>query len=503
MALSVLQHRDAIGLKEGQLFIDGRWRDSGEGTTWTHVHPATNESVSSFQVASAADVDAAVQAARKAFDDGPWPTMKAKERKAIFDRIIAGIRANGEELNQLQTLDNGIPASFASMYAVGYDIAADIFDHHAGWIDKLTGDTFPPYTGNDAFVMTYEEPVGVVAAIIPWNAPIFLFAQKVAPALAAGCTVVLKPSEFASLAVFKLAQILEEAGLPEGVFNLVTGPADPTGEALITHPGVDKVTFTGSRRVGSRILEASAHDIKRVSLELGGKSPNLIFADVESVDMAAMAAFGMVTFGLSGQGCVCQTRALVEESIYDEVITKASLLAGMIKFGDPFDAATTSGPIINTRQVERVMDYIQKGQDQGARLVLGGDRPGGELAEGNWINPTLFADVDNSMTIAQEEIFGPVLVVIPFKDEEEAIRIANDSSYGLGAGIQTGNVKRAIRVSRALRTGTVGVNTFAVMPNAPFGGYKGSGLGREGGYAGIAEFLETKTVTIGLSDMPG
>ena len=502
MPISVLAHRDALGVKGGQLFIDGRWRDSSDGSTWTHVHPATNEEVTDFQTASAADVDDAVRAARRAFDEGPWPSMKARERKLIMQRIVELIAADADRLNRLQTLDNGMPITFSAMDQVSAEMVAGIFDHHAGWIDKITGQTFPAYAGADALSMTMREPVGVVAAIIPWNAPLMLFAQKVAPALAAGCTVVMKPSEYASLTVFRLTELLEEAGVPAGVFNLVPGPGNPTGEALITHPLVDKVTFTGSRAVGARILEASAADIKRVSLELGGKSANLIFPDVENLDLAAMTAFGMVSMGLSGQGCVCQTRAIVHESIYDAVIEKAQMLTGMIAFGDPFEAATTSGPIINTRQLDKVMGYIQRGQEEGARLVCGGTRPDGELSVGNFVAPTLFADVDNSMSIAQEEIFGPVLSVIPFKDEDEAIRIANDSPYGLGAGIQTSDVKRAIRVSKALRTGTVGVNTYFVRPNLPFGGYKASGLGREGGYGSIEAFTETKTVHFGLSDQP-
>jgi aldehyde dehydrogenase (NAD+) len=498
MGLTVLPQRDALGVQDGQLFVDGTWQD-GEGAGWTHRHPATGEDVVSFTTASAADVDRAVRAARRAFDEGPWPRTKAKERKAVLQRVVDLVRRDLDDLQRLQALDNGMPLSFMSAYPVGAELVADVFDHHAGWIDKLGGDTFPPYQGADSFAFSLREPVGVVAAVIPWNAPLMTFAQKVAPALAAGCTMVLKPSEYASLAVLRLTALLEEAGLPAGVFNLVLGPGDPAGEALITHPGVDKVTFTGSRAVGSRILTASAERITRVSLELGGKSPNLVFADVPDLRLAAMTAFGMVSMGLSGQGCVCQTRALVQHEVYDEFVATASALAGMVRFGDPFDPATTSGPIINARQLDRVMGYIESGRQQGARLVVGGDRPDGELAAGNFVNPTLFADVDNSMRIAQEEIFGPVLAVIPFHDEAEAIALANDTSYGLGAGVQTADVGRALRVTRALRSGTVGVNTYSVVPNVPFGGYKTSGLGREGGLAGIEEFTELKSVTVGLS----
>jgi aldehyde dehydrogenase (NAD+) len=497
MSLTVLPERDALGAAKGRMYVDGGWRD-GAGDVWVHRHPSTGEDVAEFAVSTAADVDTAVAAARAAFDDGPWPRLPAKDRKKILQRMVDLVRRDVDDLQRLQALDNGMPLTFMTAYPVGAEIVADAFDYAAGWIDKLGGETFPPYTGAETFSFSLREPVGVVAAVVPWNAPLMVFAQKVAPALAAGCTVVLKPSEYASLAILRLTALLEEAGLPPGVFNLVLGPGDPTGEALITHPGVDKVTFTGSRAVGSRILSASADRITRVSLELGGKSPNLVFADAPNLMVAAMTAFGMVSMGLSGQGCVCQTRALVQREIYDEFLEHAAGLAGMVTFGSPFDPATTSGPIINGRQLERVMGFIESGQEQGARLVVGGDRPAGDLAVGNFVNPTLFADVDNAMRIAQEEIFGPVLAVIPFRDEDEAIRLANDTSYGLGAGVQTSDVSRALRVSKRLRSGTVGVNTYTVVPNVPFGGFKTSGLGRENGRVGIEAFTEVKSVTVAL-----
>jgi aldehyde dehydrogenase (NAD+) len=504
MAMSVLEHRDQLNVQPGLLHIDGTWSDASDGGTWEQRNPATNEVVTTFAIGTAADVDRAVLAARRAFDEGPWPRLGAKERKKYFSRLVALITDHGDELNHLQTLEMGMPIAFSSLPVVSSEMAAGVFDHHAGWIDKICGSTYPSYetspTGGDVQIMSFREPVGVVAAIIPWNAPMMLFAQKVAPALATGCTVVVKPSEFAVLTSLKLMALIEEAGFPPGVVNLVAGPGHPTGEALITHPGVDKVTFTGSRAVGKRILEASGDTIKRVTLELGGKSPSIVFEDAPSVEGAAMMAMGMVSMGISGQGCVCQTRSLVQRGVYDAFVNAAASLVGMVQFGDPFDPATTSSAIINARQLDRILGFIDKAPSQGARLVAGGDRPGGDLAQGNFVNPTLFADVDNSMSIAREEVFGPVLVAMPFDDEAHAIALANDTDYGLGAGVYTTNIARAFRVAKAIRAGTVGINEYTVWPNAPFGGYKQSGLGREGGWGSIEAFTETKSVIVGLSD---
>ena len=495
MAISVLPQRDELGVKDGQLLIDGRWQDASDGAVWSHHHPASGEEVGRFAVASPTDVSAAVAAARRAFDEGPWPSMRAGERRRILQRIGQAFGEHADELLRLQTLDNGLPLSMSQLtWLLTPEFMVEAFEHHAGWIDKLTGETYPPYAGGDHLLMTLREPVGVVGAVIPWNAPLMLFAQKVAPALAAGCTVVLKPSEFASFSVIRAAQLIEEAGLPPGVFNLVTGPGDPTGEALITDDRVDMVSFTGSRAVGSRIMSASASRIGKVALELGGKSPTLVFPDAPDLGLAAMTAMGMVSMGLSGQGCVVHSRVLVHESIYDDFINSAVGLTGMVTYGDPFDMTTTSAALINAKQVARVTGYISAGVEAGARLVCGGDRPGGDLARGNFVNPTLFADVDMSMSIAQDEIFGPVLSVLPFREEDEAIRIANDTDYGLGASVYTSDIKRAFRVAKAIRAGTFGINGYNVEPHAPFGGFKQSGLGREGGRHGIEEFTELKTI---------
>jgi aldehyde dehydrogenase (NAD+) len=499
MVASIKSHRDDVGLTDGELLIDGSWGSGTGEQGWTHSHPATGEDVGSFPVASAEDVDRAVRAARRAFDEGPWPRMRAGERIRLMHRISELVRAHGDELLALQALDNSVPLSFGAVYGMSAGFVADVFDHHAGWIDKLSGETLPAYQGGDHLTMTLREPIGVVAAIVPWNAPLLLTAQKLAPALAAGCTVVLKPSEYATFSVLRLVKLIEEAGLPAGVLNVVTGPGDPTGDVLINHPLVDKISFTGSRLVGRKIIEASAGTFKRVSLELGGKSPALVFADGDAGTAAALT-MGTVTLGLSGQVCLAQTRALVHRDKVDEFNGMAEMIAGMVNYGSPFDPAVTASPLINPRQLDRVLGLIGKGQEEGARLVCGGTRGDGDLAAGNFVAPTLFTDVNNDMTIAREEVFGPVLSVIPFTDEEEAIRIANTTEYGLAATVWTNDVKKAIRMTKALRAGTVGINGYGLEPHAPFGGYRQSGIGREGGRTAIEAYTEVKTVMLPFTD---
>ena len=333
MVASIKPHRDEIGLSEGLMLIDGEWTAGQSGEGWNHSHPATGEEVASFPIAGPEDVDAAVRAARRAFDEGPWPRMRAGERIRVLRRIADLVREHGDELLALQALDNSVPLSFGSVYGMSAAFVADVFDHHAGWVDKLAGETLPPYQGGDHLVLTLREPVGVVGAVIPWNAPLMLFTQKVAPALAAGCTVVAKPSEYATFAVLRLAALMEEAGLPAGVLNVVTGPGEPTGDALINHPLVDKLSFTGSRAVGRKIIAASAAGFKRVSLELGGKSPALVFADAD-VPNAAALTMGTVTLGLAGQVCLAQTRALVQRDAVDEFLGMAEMIGGMLPFTD-------------------------------------------------------------------------------------------------------------------------------------------------------------------------
>ncbi|HWD03862.1 MAG TPA: aldehyde dehydrogenase family protein [Amycolatopsis sp.] len=497
MTLTVLPHRDAAGLKAGQLFIGGEWVAARDGATWTHHHPATSEEIGEFAVAGPADVDDAVAAARAAFP--AWGSSRANTRIAVLLKYAELLRAHADELRALQALDNSVPLSFGGIYATSVAAAADVFTHHAGWVDKAGGQTVPPYQGGDHLAMTFREPIGVVGAILPWNAPFLLFAQKVAPALGAGCTVVLKASEYASFAVIRMVELLAEAGLPAGVLNLLTGPGDPTGERLITHPDVDKVSFTGSRAVGKRIVEASAGTLKRVSLELGGKSPAIVFPDAPNVGLAAMTTMGAVTMGLSGQACVANTRALVHRDVYDEFLGAAQGMAAAVTYGDPFDPGVISCPLVNGRQLERVLGYIERGKAEG-RLVTGGERLDGDYANGNFVAPTIFADVDNSATIAQEEIFGPVLAVVPFDSEDEAVELANATEYGLGAGLFTADSARAFRVARQLRAGTIGINGFQVEPHLPFGGFKQSGLGREGGLSAFEAYTELKTVLMPLGE---
>lgn len=497
MSFSLLPVRDALGVTPGRLFIDGEWLD-WPGPRFDQIHPATNEVMTSFPIAGQDGVDRAVAAARRAFNHGPWPRMRATERKRIMQRMVARIREAEEELHQLQVLDNGMPYHMSRASRVGAAASADMFDHYAGWIDKINGETYPIFS--DAANMQYlsfREPVGVVAAILPYNGPLFTFGTKIGAALACGCTVVVKPSEYTNLAVTRMVEILAECDLPPGMLNLVTG-AGETGAPLAAHPGVDKVSVTGSTDVGERIYAAGASTMKRLSLELGGKSAGIVFPDARSIRTAAMTLMGLCSTFLSGQVCSTPSRALVHRSVLDEFIEYATGQVQSVRFGDPFDPATNAAPIISQRQMQKIEGLIQTGREEGARLLFGGDRPGGDLAQGNWINPGLFTDVRNDMTIARQEFFGPVLGVIPFDTEDEAIALANDSDYGLAGAIYTTDISRAFRVARAVRSGSIGINNFASAPHAPFGGVKLSGLGREGGWATIEAFTELKTININL-----
>ncbi|MDR5653301.1 aldehyde dehydrogenase family protein [Ruixingdingia sedimenti] len=497
MSFSLLPELAALNPRPGRLYIDGRWID-WDGERFEQLSPATNEVMGSFPVAGQRGVDMAVAAARRAFDEGPWPRMRAQDRKRVMQRVIDGIYAAEEEMHRLQCLDNGMPYHMSRGTRVGAKAAADIFDHYAGWIDKINGETYPVFSAaSNMQYMTFREPVGVVGAILPYNGPLFTFGTKVGAALSCGCTVVVKPSEYTNLCAQRMAEIFAEADLPPGVFNMVTG-AGETGGPLSAHPGIDKVSITGSSDVGERVYAAGASTMKRLSLELGGKSAGIVFPDTRNVATTAATLMGLCSTFLSGQVCSTPSRAIVHRSILDEFVEHASAQVKAVRFGNPFDPATNAAPMISRRQVDKVLGLIAKGVGEGATLRFGGDQPGGDLASGNWINPALFTDVRNDMTIARQEFFGPVLSVIPFETEEEAIAIANDSDYGLAGAIYTTDISRAFRVARAVRSGSIGINNYASVPNAPMGGIKRSGIGREGGWPTIEAFTELKTININL-----
>jgi acyl-CoA reductase-like NAD-dependent aldehyde dehydrogenase len=471
-------------IERDKVYIDGAWVPSTGKGTIDVVNSTTEEVMGSVPAGSAEDVDKAVQAARRAFDS--WSTTSVEERGKYLTRISEGLMARMDEIATLVSQEVGMPKSLSLLVQAGLPLMD--FQNTAALINDVK---FEEQVGNSLIV---REPVGVVGAITPWNYPLHQVAAKVAPALAAGCTVVLKPSEVAPLNAFVLAEIIHDVGLPAGVFNLVTGTGDVVGEAMSAHPEIDMISFTGSTRAGKRISEVAAGTIKRVTLELGGKSPNVILDDAD-LEQAVTDGVGKA-FLNSGQTCSALTRMLVPRSKLAEVEAIAKTVAESYTPGDPFGESTRLGPLVSEAQRERVRGYIKKGQDEGARLVTGGaDAPEG-LDQGYFVRPTVFSDVRTDMTIAQEEIFGPVLSILPYDDEEEAVRIANDTVYGLAGGVWSGDAERAKAVARRIRTGQVEVNGGSFNPMAPFGGYKQSGHGRELGKFGIEEYLEVKSLQL-------
>jgi (Z)-2-((N-methylformamido)methylene)-5-hydroxybutyrolactone dehydrogenase len=483
------------GIHNYRMLVGGEWVEAISGKTFESVNPYTGRVWATAPEAGEEDVDRAVRAAREAFDEGPWGRMTGTERARLLRRLAELIAENADLIARVESTDNGklIKEMSGQMKAL-----PEWYHYFAGAADKIQGETIPSDKTN-FFVYTRREPIGVVGAIVPWNSPVLLLTWKLAPALAAGCTIVAKPAEQTPASVLEFAGLFEEAGFPPGVFNVVTGDGPTTGRALVRHPGVDKVAFTGSTETGISVMKDAADHLAKVSLELGGKSPQIVFddADLEASNNGVVAG----VFAATGQTCMAGSRLFVQRKAHDELVVRLSERANSIKLGDPFGAETEMGPVAFEEHLEKVQSYVEIGREEGAELVCGGKRPESpELRDGYFIEPTIFTGVDNGMRIAREEIFGPVLSVIPFEDERELIRQANGTRFGLAAGVWTNDVRRAHRVAHALRVGTVWVNSYRTVSfNAPFGGYKMSGLGRENGLESVNEYIQVKSVWVELS----
>ncbi|MEM9271705.1 MAG: aldehyde dehydrogenase family protein [Cyanobacteria bacterium P01_F01_bin.143] len=480
-----------ITVNATKLLINNEWVDSISGKTFSTINPATNEVICQVAEADTTDVDRAVEVARTAFEHGDWSKISPAERGRLLYRLADLIAAHAEELAQLETLDNGKPLQDAMRIDLPLSIAC--YRYYAGWADKIQGKTIP-LTG-PFFSYTRHEPIGVIGQIIPWNFPILLQAWKLAPALATGNTVVLKPSAHTPLTALRVGELIVEAGFPPGVVNILPGHGSTVGMAIAQHQNIDKVAFTGSTEVGNLIMEAAAKsNLKRVTLELGGKSPNIVFADADLTAAIEGASFGL--FFNQGQCCTAGSRLFVEEKCYDEFVAKSVELARQRIVGDPFDLNTEQGPQISQTQLHKVMNYIELGMREGAQLLYGGQQIGDR---GFFMQPTVFANVQDHMTIAREEIFGPVMSIIKFQDLDEVIERANATKYGLAGAVWTKDLNKALAIANNVRAGTIWVNCYdALDPAAPFGGFKQSGIGRELGEYGLAEYTEVKTVTIKL-----
>ncbi len=477
-----------------QMYIDGTWTDAREGEVFESHDPATGHVIATVPAADAADVARAVAAARRAFDEGRWGDRVAeRERARVMFRMAALVRERAEELAVLEVRDCGKPLADAR---ADVDEAAFMLEYYAGWATKISGD-IPP-VGPDALSLVVQEPVGVCGLIVPWNYPLLMAVQKVAPALAAGCTVVLKPAEQTPLTALELARIAEAAGLPHGVLNVVTGFGVTAGAPLLVHPGVDKISFTGSKEVGKLIMRTCADQLKRVTLELGGKSPNIVFADADLVVAVPGTCNGV--FGNQGEVCSAGSRVFVERSIYDETMAAMIDHASTITLGSGFDPATTMGPLVSAVQQTRVESYVEIGTAEGAHRAYQGTRPTDPaLAGGYFVPPTIFEATSNDLRIAREEIFGPVMTVLPFDTVDEVVRLANDTEYGLAAAIWTRDLSTALRTARAVRAGVVWINDSQPAPTESlWGGYKQSGIGRELGPYALDAYLERKQIYITL-----
>jgi acyl-CoA reductase-like NAD-dependent aldehyde dehydrogenase len=477
-----------------QNFIDGTWVDAADGERFDVFNPATGEVIATAPDSKPEDVDRVVKAARRTFDDGTWwPGTSARERGRILLNAADIIRREHDRLARLEALDSGKPLGEA---LEDIDEVAYMYEYFGGWATKIDGDVH--HLSRDAMFMVWKEPMGVAVGITPWNYPMMMASQKVAAALAAGCCFILKPPEQTPLTCLELPKILEEAGLPSGVFHVITGFGETAGAPLVAHPGVDKVCFTGSREVGKLIMRSGADTLKRVTLELGGKSPNIVFPDSDFDAAIEGSANGI--FWNQGEICSAGSRVFVDRSIYDDAVNAFVDRATNVTLGDGLDEATTMGPLISKEQQERVSKYIEIGAGE-AKLAAQGTMPSDpRLANGYFVPPTVFADVDNSATIAREEIFGPVMSVIPFGHVDDVVAMANDNEYGLAAAVWTNDLRKALNTARALRAGIVWINDTQPAPTEmPWGGYKQSGIGRELGKEGVEDFLERKSVYVNLA----
>ena len=478
-----------------QNYIDGKWVDALDGGRFDVFDPSTGSVIATAPDSQPDDVERAVAAARRTFDDGTWwPGTPARERGRILLRAADIVRRERERLAAMESLDAGKPISESG---ADIDEVAFMFEYYGGWATKIAGES--QHVDADAMFMIWKEPVGVAVGITPWNYPMMMAVQKVAPAIAAGCTFILKPPEQTPLTCLEIPKILEEAGLPAGVLHVLTGFGETAGAPLTAHPGVDKVAFTGSKEVGTINMRSGADPLKRVSLELGGKSPNIVFADADFPTAIEGSANGV--FWNQGEICSAGTRVFIDAPIYDDAVNELIGHASAVKVGDPQDPSTTMGPLISKEQQDRVQGYLEVGAQE-ARLAGQGVTPDDpRLANGYYVPPTVFADVDNSARIAREEIFGPVMSVIPFSSVDDVVAMANDNEYGLAAAIWTNDVKKALRTAQAIRAGIVWINDTQPAPTEmPWGGYKQSGIGRELGKHGLDDFLEEKAVYLNLSD---
>lgn len=486
------------GPRTYQLFIDGQWVDSESGKTFKTPNPATGETLAEVAEADKADIDKAVAAARRAFE-GKWSRMSARDRGRLLYKLSQLIEQHASDLAALETADNGKPIK-ESLY-VDLPQVVENFEYFAGWATKIEGETIP--VPGKMFNYTLREPIGVCGQIIPWNFPLLMAAWKLAPALAAGNTVVLKPAEQTPVGAMELAKLIQEAGFPEGVVNIVPGYGETAGAALAAHPGIDKVAFTGSTEVGKLIAKSAAANLTKVSLELGGKAPNIVFADSDLEQAVAGAMMGI--FYNQGQVCCAGSRLFVEESVKDQFLDKLSDKAGKIAVGDPMNKSTQMGPQVSEEQLNRIKGYVDIARSEGATVLAGGQSPQleGAFQKGYFFSPTIFSEVNNSMRVAQEEIFGPVVSVIGFKDEDDLIKQANDTIYGLSAGIWTKDITRAHRFAKEIKAGVVWINTYNMFNAAsPFGGYKQSGYGREMGRHALDLYTQVKSVWVDLSGRP-